>query len=161
MTEVKAVTAPAATFLSKTEWKTTVLVSTRVASHNSRYYRFALERDDQLLGLVSPVISHSPYQRQLISYQPIGQHVFIRMRGKPGVGLGDGELVQRAYTPVSHAGAVGYLDLLIKLYLPDQHYPNGGKMSWYGSISPEMYLMKFIILLPVSLMFSKLEILLR
>lgn len=53
------------------------------------------------------------------------------MRRVTQSGSVEGELVQRAYTPVSQSATEGYLELLVKLYLPDQHYPTGGKMSWY------------------------------
>ncbi|RDB30807.1 Nitrate reductase [NADPH] [Hypsizygus marmoreus] len=105
------VSSPDDAFLSKTQWKKVVLVSTSVVTHNSRFYRFALERDDQLLGL------------------PIGQHIFVRMRRASELGTNDGELVQRAYTPVSPPGSKGFLELLVKLYLPDERHPAGGKMS--------------------------------
>jgi nitrate reductase (NAD(P)H) len=105
------------TFLSKTKWKQATLESIKVVSHDSRVYRFALQTPDQLLGL------------------PTGQHVFCRLRRKvPQDQRGqtevvEGELVQRAYTPVSPADAKGYIDMLIKLYLPNDKYSMGGKMT--------------------------------
>jgi nitrate reductase (NAD(P)H) len=39
-------------FLQKTRWKKTTLVSIEPVSHDSRVFRFALEKDDQPLGLV-------------------------------------------------------------------------------------------------------------
>ncbi|KAJ9115229.1 hypothetical protein QFC20_001096 [Naganishia adeliensis] len=104
-------------FLSKTKWKKATLESLQVVSHDSRVYRFALQAPDQHLGL------------------PTGQHVFCRLRRKvPQDQHGktevvEGELVQRAYTPVSPADAKGYIDLLIKLYLPNDKYSMGGKMT--------------------------------
>jgi nitrate reductase (NAD(P)H) len=104
-------------FLSKTKWKKATLESIQVVSHDSRVYRFALQAPDQHLGL------------------PTGQHVFCRLRRKvPQDQHGktevvEGELVQRAYTPVSPADAKGYIDLLIKLYLPNDKYSMGGKMT--------------------------------
>ena len=38
-------------------------------------------------------------------------------------------MVQRAYTPVSSATAKGHIDLLIKLYLANETWRNGGKMT--------------------------------
>lgn len=38
-------------------------------------------------------------------------------------------MVQRAYTPVSSASATGHIDLLIKLYLANETWRNGGKMT--------------------------------
>lgn len=94
--------SPDPTFLSKTKWKGSKLVSIDYVNHDSRIYRFALEHPDQPLGL------------------PVGQHVYARLRrkadGQPtGGATVDGELVQRAYTPVSRQGAQGFLDLLIKV----------------------------------------------
>lgn len=94
--------SPDPTFLSKTKWKGSRLVSIDYVNHDSRIYRFALEHPDQPLGL------------------PVGQHVYARLRrkadGQPtGGATVDGELVQRAYTPVSRQGAQGFLDLLIKV----------------------------------------------
>ncbi len=40
-------------FLHKSKWKKGRLESISIISHDSRVYRFALEKDDQLLGLVS------------------------------------------------------------------------------------------------------------
>ncbi|KPV75001.1 uncharacterized protein RHOBADRAFT_36993 [Rhodotorula graminis WP1] len=121
-----AVTAAAAaapldpTFLSKSKWKGAKLVSIDYVNHDSRIYRFALEHPQQPLGL------------------PVGQHVYARLRRKAGRADGgppsdgpplEGELVQRAYTPVSRQGAEGFLDLLIKVYFRTSAYPQGGKMS--------------------------------
>lgn len=40
-------------FLSKTKWKKAKLVTIKTLSHDSRLYRFALQSETQLLGLVS------------------------------------------------------------------------------------------------------------
>ncbi|KAF9455798.1 hypothetical protein BDZ94DRAFT_1276612 [Collybia nuda] len=104
-------------FLSKTQWKKVVLKSIEIASHDSRYYRFALENASQPLGL------------------PIGQHVFVRMIKKTPATIVDGvavaaqeEVIQRAYTPTSQPNALGEIELLLKLYLPTPTIP-GGKMT--------------------------------
>jgi nitrate reductase (NAD(P)H) len=65
-------------FLHRTQWKTARLSKITPASHDSFVFRFDLEHPNQPLGL------------------PVGQHVFVRLRRKT-----TGELVQRAYTPVS------------------------------------------------------------
>ncbi|GAA5984122.1 hypothetical protein JCM10908_006059 [Rhodotorula pacifica] len=106
-------TEPDPVFLSKTRWKSAKLVSIETVNHDSRVYRFALEHEDQPLGL------------------PVGQHVYARMRRKVTAAetTGEGEMVQRAYTPVSKQGAKGYLDLLIKVYFRTDTYPEGGKMT--------------------------------
>lgn len=95
-------TEPDPTFLSKTRWKPAELVSIERVNHDSRLYRFALEHEGQPLGL------------------PTGQHVYARLRRKVTAAgtAGEGELVQRAYTPVSRQGAKGHLDLLIKVRCP-------------------------------------------
>ena len=70
-------------------------------------------------------------------------HVYLRLRRKPRLAtripgtnvdctpLEGGDLVQRAYTPVSMPGAVGFLNVLIKLYLPTEMRPDGGKFTRY------------------------------
>lgn len=85
-----------------------------MVNHDSRVYKFALEHVDQDLGL------------------PCGMHVYARLKRKPlpcltTVGADDssevedaddeagGEMVMRAYTPVSSSNAKGFLELLIKV----------------------------------------------
>lgn len=70
------------------------LTEIRPVNHDSLIYRFSLPFAEQKLGL------------------PAGQHVFARLRRKD-----TGELVQRAYTPVSPEDARGSLELLIKYVL--------------------------------------------
>ncbi|KAG1736106.1 uncharacterized protein EDB91DRAFT_1142870 [Suillus paluster] len=94
------------TFLERNRWKGVILCDIKQINHDSCLYRFALPKEDQLLGL------------------PVGQHVFVRLRRQD-----TGEMVQRAYTPVSPQGAVGFIDFLIKLYLPSAAIPIGGKMT--------------------------------
>lgn len=99
--------APDPVFLSKTKWKPAKLVSIERVNHDSRIYRFALEHEDQPLGL------------------PVGQHVYARLRrkacpadaeaGGADAEVVEGELVQRAYTPVSRRDATRFLDLLVKV----------------------------------------------
>lgn len=131
-TVTAALSAPAEpdpVFLSAKKWKSSKLVSIDLVNHDSRLYRFALEHDAQPLGL------------------PVGQHVYARLRRKAGEaatdaagdalhktplvadGSGAGELVQRAYTPVSREGAKGFLDLLVKIYFRTPAYPEGGRMT--------------------------------
>ncbi|KAL7410259.1 hypothetical protein BDY24DRAFT_400640 [Mrakia frigida] len=93
-------------FLNKKKWKKTKLIAMDKISHDTIIYKFELESPEQRLGL------------------PVGHHVFIRGRPKKG-----GDLVQRAYTPVSRESETGVLDLLVKLYLPSVGFPEGGKMS--------------------------------
>lgn len=79
-------------FLDHKKWKDVKLSRVVQVNHDSYLYRFELPRDDQPLGL------------------PVGQHVFLRIKRKD-----TGELVQRAYTPVSPQGAIGFIELLVKL----------------------------------------------
>ncbi|QRW14245.1 nitrate reductase [Ceratobasidium sp. AG-Ba] len=94
------------TFLHKAKWKRVKLQNISPISPDTSIFRFALQSPDQPLGL------------------PVGQHVFVRLKRKD-----TGEVVQRAYTPVSREREVGHIDLLIKMYLPTDDYPQGGKMS--------------------------------
>ncbi|KAG2156759.1 uncharacterized protein EDB93DRAFT_866595 [Suillus bovinus] len=93
-------------FLERSRWKEVKLCTIKQINHDSYLYRFALPKRDQLLGL------------------PVGQHVFVRLRRQD-----TGEMVQRAYTPVSQQGTAGFIDFLIKLYLPSALMPIGGKMT--------------------------------
>ncbi|KAH7313228.1 nitrate reductase [Rhizoctonia solani] len=93
-------------FLHKTKWKPVRLQTIVPISPDTSIFRFTLQVPDQPLGL------------------PVGQHVFVRLRRKD-----TGEMVQRAYTPVSRESEVGHIDLLVKMYLPTGEYPQGGKMS--------------------------------
>ncbi|KAG2067855.1 hypothetical protein BDR04DRAFT_1104460 [Suillus decipiens] len=94
------------TFLERSQWKDVKLCVIKQINHDSYLYRFALPKEDQLIGL------------------PVGQHVFVRLHRQD-----TGEMVQRAYTPVSQQGTGGFIDFLIKLYLPSESIPTGGKMT--------------------------------
>ncbi|KAH7335973.1 nitrate reductase [Rhizoctonia solani] len=94
------------TFLHKTKWKPVKLQTIVPISPDTSIFRFTLQAPDQPLGL------------------PVGQHVYVRLRRKD-----TGEMVQRAYTPVSREREAGHIDLLVKMYLPTGEYPQGGKMS--------------------------------
>lgn len=87
-------------FLSYARWKSVELVSIEAVSKDSNIYRFALQRPDQELGL------------------PVGQHVYVRLRrkvtGQEKDEVVGGELVQRAYTPISRQNDKGFIDMLIK-----------------------------------------------
>ncbi|KAJ1309428.1 hypothetical protein OPQ81_006204 [Rhizoctonia solani] len=93
-------------FLNKTKWKSVQLQAITPISPDTSIFRFTLQAPEQPLGL------------------PVGQHVFVRLRRKD-----TGEMVQRAYTPVSRERELGHIDLLVKMYLPTDEYPQGGKMS--------------------------------
>ncbi|KAJ3562976.1 hypothetical protein NP233_g9237 [Leucocoprinus birnbaumii] len=103
------------TFLNPKQWKKVELVNVQSVSKDTKIYRLALEKDDQELGL------------------PFGQHVYIRLRrkvaGKDGLQSAGGELVQRAYTPLSRRNNKGFIDMLIKIYYPTATFPSGGRMT--------------------------------
>ncbi|RAL38745.1 hypothetical protein DM860_013426 [Cuscuta australis] len=82
------------------------LVYKESISHDARLFRFALPRDDQVLGL------------------PVGKHIFL-------CAIVDGKLCMRAYTPISTPDQVGYFDLVVRIYFKEIHprFPNGGQMS--------------------------------
>jgi ferredoxin-NADP reductase len=56
---------------------------------------------------------------------PVGGHVFFHCTDK------DGEVISRKYTPVSPVNLLGKIEFIIKLYLPCDEFPEGGKMSVY------------------------------
>jgi nitrate reductase (NAD(P)H) len=84
------------------------LVKKEILSHDVRLFRFALPSEDQVLGL------------------PVGKHIFLSATI-------DDKLCMRAYTPASTIDAVGFFDLVIKVYFKGVHpkFPNGGQMSQY------------------------------
>ncbi|GIL55781.1 hypothetical protein Vafri_11308 [Volvox africanus] len=75
-------------------------------NHNTRIFRFGLPSTQHRVGL------------------PVGKHVFT-------YATINGENVMRAYTPISGDEELGRLDMLIKVYFPNEHpaFPSGGKMS--------------------------------
>ncbi|NXO69936.1 NB5R2 reductase, partial [Phainopepla nitens] len=77
-------------------------------SHDTKKFRFGLPSANHILGL------------------PVGQHVCLSAKI-------DGNLVIRAYTPVSSDKTEGYVDLVIKVYRKNVNpkFPEGGKMSQY------------------------------
>jgi nitrate reductase (NAD(P)H) len=90
---VEADDDPHKPFLDAKRWKKVVLTDVKMINHDSAIFRFALQASDQPLGL------------------PVGQHVFVRLKRKD-----TGEVVQRAYTPVSRQNVVGEIDFLIKYW---------------------------------------------
>ncbi|XP_043083495.1 NADH-cytochrome b5 reductase 2 [Puntigrus tetrazona] len=77
-------------------------------NHDTKKFRFGLPSSSHVLGL------------------PIGQHVYLSAKV-------NGNLVIRAYTPVSSDEDQGHVDLVVKIYYKNTHpnYPEGGKMSQY------------------------------
>jgi len=90
-------------FLHPKKWKPVTLSKIEDVSKDAKIFRFLLPDADQELGL------------------PFGQHVYVRLRRKVSFKesneIVQGELVQRAYTPLSERDAKGFIDLLIK-YVP-------------------------------------------
>ncbi|KAG8389719.1 hypothetical protein BUALT_Bualt01G0008000 [Buddleja alternifolia] len=84
------------------------LVAKTSLSKDVRLFRFALPNEEQKLGL------------------PVGKHIFI-------CATIDEKLCMRAYTPSSGVDAVGYFELVVKIYFKGLHpkFPNGGLMSQY------------------------------
>lgn len=80
------------------------LESSRRLNHDTYLMRFALPSAAHRVGL------------------PCGKHVFLF------ADIG-GELVARAYTPLSSDRDLGRLDLLVKVYWPTGRFPQGGKMT--------------------------------
>uniref|UniRef100_A0A4W4FY43 NADH-cytochrome b5 reductase n=1 Tax=Electrophorus electricus TaxID=8005 RepID=A0A4W4FY43_ELEEL len=77
-------------------------------THDTKRFRFGLPSSKHVLGL------------------PVGQHVYLSAKVS-------GNLVIRAYTPVSSDDDQGFVDLVVKVYYKNTHpnYPDGGKMSQY------------------------------
>ncbi|XP_030646354.1 NADH-cytochrome b5 reductase 2 [Chanos chanos] len=84
------------------------LIEKEEISHDTKRFRFGLPSSSHVLGL------------------PVGQHVYLSAKVS-------GNLVIRAYTPVSSDEDQGYVDLVVKVYYKNTHpnYPDGGKMSQY------------------------------
>ncbi|KAF9267854.1 nitrate reductase [Marasmius fiardii PR-910] len=93
-------------FLNPKRWKSLKLKEIISSNYNTCTFRFALDHPDRQLGL------------------PAGQHVFLRLKNRR-----TGELVQRAYTPISSVDEKGKIDFLIKIYFPSAQFPQGGKMT--------------------------------
>jgi len=81
------------------------LIKITKISHDTKIFRFGLP-DGHRLGL------------------PVGQHVNVKAR------IND-KLVIRAYTPISSDDDLGFVDMLIKVYYPNERFPEGGKMTQY------------------------------
>jgi len=87
-------------FLHLKKWKQVKLSRIEDVSKDTKIFRFQLSDAEQELGL------------------PFGQHVYVRLRRKIAhqerSEIVQGEVVQRAYTPLSKRNAKGFIDLLIK-----------------------------------------------
>jgi len=74
-------------------------------NYNTKTFRFKLP-DGHTLGL------------------PVGQHIQLQADI-------NGESIKRSYTPTTLDSTVGYVDLVIKVYFPNEKFPHGGAMSQY------------------------------
>jgi len=82
---------PRRVVLDPTNWKEFALKGKIIISPNTALYRFALERDNDVLGL------------------PIGQHISVAAEI-------DGKEIVRSYTPTSSDDDSGHFDLVVKTY---------------------------------------------
>jgi nitrate reductase (NAD(P)H) len=96
---------PRPTFLDSKAWIKAPLHAKSQVSWDTRIFSFKLQHEEQQFGL------------------PTGQHVMLRLKD-----LQTGEPVIRSYTPISETAAVGFLDVLVKVYF-DTPQQKGGKMS--------------------------------
>jgi len=84
-----------------------VLIEKEEITHDVRRFRFSLPSAKHVLGL------------------PVGKHISLSYNDD------EGKLVSRTYTPVTSDDEVGYVDFVLKVYFPNDRFPNGGKMSQY------------------------------
>jgi len=90
-------------FLSQEDKKLVRLVAKESLSHDVRKFRFETEPGAQF-GLMA------------------GRHIIVSTKK-------EGKLIARNYSPVSSEAAVGYFELCIKVYFPNEKFPQGGLMS--------------------------------
>ena len=81
------------------------LVKRTELSHDTHMFRFGLPTPEHILGL------------------PIGQHIALSYTDK------DGKEQGRPYTPTSSDVDKGHVDFVIKVYFPNERFPEGGKVS--------------------------------
>ena len=81
------------------------LIERTELSHDTHMFRFGLPTPEHILGL------------------PIGQHIALSYTDK------DGKEQGRPYTPTSSDVDKGHVDFVIKVYFPNERFPEGGKVS--------------------------------
>lgn len=91
--------------LDPTRWVSLELASREDESSDTRRFTFKLPNSSDVLGL------------------PCGMHFLTRIKGATG------KATIRAYTPISNDKRKGAVELLIKVYYPNENFPEGGKMS--------------------------------
>ena len=82
------------------DWQDFPLIDKEEISHDVRRFRFALPSKEHIMGI------------------PIGQHVNLKFVGSEGE-------VQRSYTPTSSNDYKGFMDLVVKVYRPNDRFPRG------------------------------------
>lgn len=83
------------------DWQDFPLIDKEEISHDVRRFRFALPSKKHIMGI------------------PIGQHVSLKYDSSS-----DGEVL-RSYTPTSSNDDNGFMDLVIKVYRPNDKFPKG------------------------------------
>ena len=81
------------------------LIERKELSHDTHLFRFALPSKEHCLGL------------------PVGQHVTLSYVDA------DGKVQGRPYTPTSSDHDLGVVDFVVKVYFPNERFPEGGKVS--------------------------------
>jgi nitrate reductase (NAD(P)H) len=104
---------PRPTFLNPKIWQKSRLSRKNCVSHDTYRLEFELEHAEQCLGL------------------PVGQHLFLRIKDR------NSQHVVRAYTPISNPSDKGTVSLLVKIYLANKDFPDGGKMTTLLNSLPE------------------------
>lgn len=98
-----------------------------------------------LLKKKSGFLTQEKQRVKLISKEVLSHDVCIfRFETSPGLLLGlkagrhlivsatkEGKMISRNYSPVSPENTVGYFDLCVKVYRPNEKFPQGGLMSQY------------------------------
>lgn len=97
---------PTEIFLQSRSWVKAKLCKKVTVSSDSRIFSFALEHDEQKMGL------------------PTGQHVMLKVQDSSPAK----ENILRAYTPISQTEQKGTVDLLVKVYFSTPGF-EGGKMT--------------------------------
>lgn len=100
-----ATAEPRPVFLQTKAWSKAVLCAKKKVSSDSKIFSFTLDHAAQTIGL------------------PIGQHLMMRIRDPAS-----GEVIIRAYTPISEGTDVGELHVLVKIYY-DTPGNKGGRMT--------------------------------
>ena len=91
------------------DWQDFPLVEKEEISHDVRRFRFGLPSNEHIMGI------------------PIGQHVSVKFVGSDGEQL-------RSYTPTSSNDDKGFMDLVLKVYRPNDKFPKGKFTIYFVNI---------------------------